>query len=87
MNVYSRAAQYMANDEGYVEFSCHAIDDVQDAMYSDARKNYCQMFKPSLRTYDEAQWGDKWSESLFARRECRILALCFAAAMHETGDL
>ena len=50
--------------------------------YSEEREAYNEMFRPPYSMYDK--WGNHWGED---RKSCRVLALCFAAAMAEAGDL
>ena len=66
-------------DDRQVEFSCSAI-----TVYGtwSARESYAEFFKPDPESYfwagqAEHEWG----------RKGRVLALCFAAAMAESGDL
>ena len=56
----------------------------------DEREAFERTFCPTLPAYF-SYWGRHWSEdgSEFSAEthRCRVLALCFAAAMAETGDL
>ena len=80
--VYLEAARMIAEQEE--ECSCLAIDmAVSDCgIFTAQRKAFHQQFKPSRILY--YAWGGQWGET---RRHCRILALLFAAAMAEAGDL
>lgn len=79
MNVYLQAAQAIARNHYW--FSCAAVKNCggDDALYE-------RMFWPKNRPSD---WC--WLEGQFKTpeedTEWRLTALCFAAAMHDTGDL
>ena len=87
-DVYRRAAKWLAArplDSG---------DGMCDAIGASAMPNDClaacrkvQIFCRSARPV-LIWWGAEWSrDDLAKRRECRLLALCFAAAMADEGDL
>lgn len=59
------------------------------------REAYSSLFRPPEELAKEQgdAWGAAWSDQEIPRADdpiadqCRVLALCFAAAMAETGDL
>lgn len=50
------------------------------------RFNVTDLFKPANAHY-LSYWGVLWSNDPEEVKRCRVLALCFLAAMYETGDL
>lgn len=92
MNIYREAAKLAnkarnSHDDGF--YSCSAISHVSNGKRwpcNDSRL-YSNLFSPyeNPATYDA--WGAWWSESLVEVMNCRVLALLFAAAMRDTGDL
>lgn len=95
MNVYLEAAQKHFSGPNWGSCKSIAREVSVDAKFSCPEvKKYCDMFRPDGATSDALAWGIDWAGpgvSLYEGddviRECRVLALCFAAAMHETGDL
>lgn len=85
--IYRRAAVRQARDK---YCSCLAIVCVDKRSlrnwdgFTNAAEAYAEMFKPFKKTHSHCSWGNRWKEDA---QECRILALCFAAAMAEAGDL
>lgn len=79
--VYREAAKFCFDNDS---FSCCAITHKPDpeGLYRWAlRKEYEALFKPEGGFY---AWGDMWGDE---SRKCRILALCFMAAIAESeGD-
>ncbi len=84
MSVYLKAAEYSA---GQWRASCLAVKEVGG---SDAdSKKYGEMFCP-IGDANLRAWGWDWhqgNEHESVVQKCRVLALLFAHAMHETGDL
>lgn len=83
MNIYLEAAQMV--DSGREHYSCMAIGHAGKWKDGAVEKldAYAVLFCPAGEDF-EGPWGMKWGN---AQGACRVLALCFAAAMHETGDL
>ncbi len=78
--VYLRAAE--AIDSRDCICSCFAV--AQASNYQGAAPSrYGRRFCPGGWAHDGI-WGNEWGDNV---RECRILALCFAAAMAESGAL
>lgn len=85
--IYRNAAMRIENDES--EFSCLAVRDVINPLVASEHipesVAYDNTFRPA-KTENYA-WGTDWSMKEKRRKKIRILALCFAAAMAETGDI
>jgi hypothetical protein len=85
--IYLRAAEMTdAFDEGTCRTVQRAATGKCDGCVSEPHLTtyaYQKMFAP-LEQGNQGYWGYVWGED---RRFCRVLALCFAAAMAETGDL
>lgn len=87
MSVYLRAAEIADVDDNHTEGSCICIIDagvkvgmlVGDVIA--AEDTYGAIFSPEDDA--EAYWGEAWPDP----KACRVLALLFAHAMHEAGDL
>ena len=79
--VYREAADLIPKDYA----SCFAVNKVVSGHHecgtSEARA-YEELFAPYVKTF---AWGEQWGEEP-ERTNCRILALCFMAAMVEAGD-
>lgn len=97
MNVYLIAAELI--EEKRDVYSCVAIDRVSygtslgNKPVSKEALTYGEIFSPDP-THTRGFWlsGEFMSKdgdgaNAVARREWRLTALCFAAAMHDTGDL
>jgi hypothetical protein len=89
--VYRKAAERIfLNRGGYVNFSCWAIDEVVGfESRSLQRNNYEAWFKPEETK--RAVWANEWKDGIFPPKEedlmvdeCRIIALCFMAAICES---
>lgn len=89
--VYREAAKQGA--EGAIDGACVWIAWAQDkdggAYFCDPLvEEYSGLFKPGPGVY----WGELWADNIHnprpdpATRECRVLALCFMAAIVEAGD-
>lgn len=86
--VYLKAAEIESEQHW---FSCQAIEwalgrnrNESITGWSALSTRYANIFKPHQDTYAHSTWGHQWAED---QHECRILALCFAAAMAKAGDL
>ncbi len=83
-NVYREAAQAME-----LGIQCKAVDcGWPCCAMSTATKNNDTLFFASKRAFIEA-FGAEWTGTMATtkERDNAILALCFAAAMADTGDL
>ena len=60
---------------------------VEDALGADVRRAYEQAYEFGTICVTSENDHELWSMDDLTRRERRILLLCFAAAMAETGDL
>ncbi len=89
---YREAARLMEREaiyfDGPVTYACHALELVEFGHASWADSKYCS---PLRDVFDpEREGGSAWlcdaTVSTEARKEIRILALCFMAAMVEAGD-
>lgn len=94
--VYRSAAKRLAAGIGG-PYSCVALN---QGLNSPLCRAYVEMFQPEPEVYEGLAWGAAWSDNFGlvpmnevgllndeSAQSCRILALCFAAAMAETGDL
>ena len=89
--VYREAAYRV--EFGFHSFSCWAIEDVlvvplhgEETKEKDKHplvRSYEKTFRPEACGWTH-NWGVYWNGD--ERRDCRILALCFMAAMVEAGD-
>lgn len=78
-----RAAAKRISECDYGAFSCVTISQA-----GGDSEDYAKLFRPSEKE-DSALWGMGWSEDIKnwrQRNNCRIIALCFMAAMVEAGD-
>lgn len=74
-------------------YSCVMIDEAvnwpDSGSHSPETKAYIKMFRPrnppSKTFWLDGIYGDSWADD--AAKEWRLTALCFAAAMYDTGDL
>lgn len=75
------------SETGYSRASCLAIQDAaeRDFGWLSETLAYQKLFLPE-QTREYELWGKDWGTPEEVR-DCRILALLFAAAMAETGDL
>ena len=87
MNIYHRAHDWLEeqHEKGNPFLgSCEAI--VLGEGWGDSPPpdvvQYANMFKPDDTAKDF--WGDEWGDDM---DNCRLLALAFAAAMRDAGDL
>ena len=83
-------------ERGQDRFSCNAIDDIAGGFNTPARQYYSDLIAPEandalVMLHDvkwegkgTGAWGWYWGEEAGA---CRILALCFAAAVAESEGL
>lgn len=87
MNVYLKAAKLMHKWAAHeCNGCCDAIyQSIDDPCYGNATREFTWLFRPN--TYSCPYWGILWGGKIQEAKECRVLALCFAAAMHSTGDL
>ena len=76
--VYREAARQI--EEGIQIWTCNALECLGASPIP-----YAALFKPEDEHFD-GSWGTRWSDSYEERQDCRILALCFMAAMVEAGD-
>ena len=91
-DIYLKAAESMFLKLDVCErqtFSCRAIQIAVTGKGEGCVSSPCietaiyqELFSPE--EIKDSHWGNAWGEE---RDECRVLALCFAAAMAETGDL
>ncbi len=84
MDIYLEAAKIVDATEdcpscGAIWFAGKSFVD-----YFRARTAYSQLFTPSYGTDPNSIWGRQWGSN---KKQCRVLALLFAHAMSETGDL
>ncbi len=83
--IYRSAAERIANRQrtryGCLN-SCCMIDEISRCSNSDATRRYQHLFRPKGNT--RLWWASGWKPHIHV---CRVLALCFAAAMAEAGDL
>lgn len=92
--LFIRAAEAVA--EGRQEFSCCAIDHFanEEVGYSQERVLYDELFEPGASYNPDrlSAWGILWSdkrgkkEKEQEQKDCRVLALCFMAAIVEEED-
>lgn len=90
--IYRKAAEWVetcpwADQEFGGRPSCLALKDVGMVNNPAPWTPYHAMFSPGSDTDDCTAWGKEWSANYMDVRNCRVLALCFAAAMVEAGDL
>lgn len=84
MNVYLEAAKKLDRwKASEIAGCCIAVYEANGGGFRDL--DFEQFFKPSDNSF--GYWGIHWGVNNDERKACRVLALCFAAAMHETGDL
>lgn len=90
-DVYRRAAEFLESrpPDGGMGMCC-AVDIILAAggamtSHRAAACSALEVFQPFpiLMLY----WGVQWSDDPQERRNCRVLALLFAAAMADAGDL
>ena len=84
-----KAAELIQNERAHLGYSCAAVQEAATggadgcvAHQHRLTREYESTFSPRINDSGCA-WGEQWPD----RKECRILALCFAAAMAEAGDL
>ena len=93
--VYREAARRMAENENASEFSCIMIERAQGDSYRESDiDEYNSFFKPENE--DAYAWGWRFAtDNIFDYRDpyvqatandCRILALCFMAAIAEDDE-
>lgn len=86
--VYRDAAAYLFRRNPKVWWGCcDAINKVttgDPCIRSAQEAVFAAYFKPENTNY--VYWGGQWSDDSRERHACRILALCFMAAMVEAGD-
>ncbi len=82
--IYRKAAKQVANGDDYQ--MCYAIDDAA-GNNEEADSVFTPIFSPRQGMGNSESWGREFSADLPERKRCRVLALCFAAAMAEAGDL
>lgn len=86
--VYRDAADYLCRPTPKDCWgTCDAINQIAagDPCYeSPAKARYESYFMPPSST--RCYWGEMWGDSPDEIHECRLLALCFMAAMVEAGD-
>jgi hypothetical protein len=95
MNVYLEAAKLLVR-KPTVEYSCNAIGTVlwlNGKPTESAVRDYAALFSPNQPLDADEAWLTNTGHSKRAlapgqeAAEWRLTALCFAAAMHDTGDL
>ncbi|MCR4297539.1 MAG: hypothetical protein NUV75_02115 [Gallionella sp.] len=85
--IYRRAAREMERDDDGELFSCiliRTLCNFHGKGLGPTAQQYSDLFKPRLSVDSGKGWGEEWGNDA---RDCRILALCFAAAMAEANDL
>lgn len=86
--VYLRAAQlaeqYIADESHNNIRSCWLIDEICRETQSEARKKFVEHVLCGVSN-SSALYGPTCSDNI--SNEARVIALCFAAAMAESGDL
>lgn len=90
VNAYRNAARHLERFHGY---ACLTIEEQGISCSA-----FCKKFKPTIREANEAvplpdrswrkdetdgAWGFFWGDD---SHDCRVLAVCFMAAMVEAGD-
>jgi hypothetical protein len=88
--VYREAARAVAERE--VTCSCDAVS-LTDNFNAGRRhwgcresanaRRYAALFAPNGRETAELIWGEAWSEDFVEQQSCRVIALCFMAAITE----
>lgn len=91
-DVYRRAAEFLESQPPHESMGmCDAVDKIlakNDAMFSlRAAARRALLIFSRTNSLLRLWWGDEWSDDLQERQNCRVLALLFAAAMADTGDL
>ena len=81
--IYRRAAEVMFYHTRGEDCACGAIWFAQDD-WSDKSNNAAVFGKVFGTVSNSVYWGKEWGENA---DECRVLALLFAAAMAEHGDI
>ena len=71
-----------AQDAEFHSFSCNSLVMVTRGE-PERVTDYADMFRPDV-TDNGTAWGVDWGDD---KQACRVLALLFAAAMAEAGDL
>ena len=79
--IYLRAADLVEN---FDDAACLALDQVQgnrscDYDYFPATVEFRKLFSPDVE--ECACWGTQWEDGDTSAKECRVLALCFMAAI------
>jgi hypothetical protein len=86
--IYRRAAVLCQNAGrgDPANYSCTSIGKASN-WFDGNIERYSDTFKPRLTSKGHMPWGNSWARNNAERKPIRVLALCFAAAMAETGDL
>lgn len=82
--IYRKAAELIAR--GTQQHSCVAISIVVNYESFHERQSYGALFRPSRRVGSNDPWGEWWSEESKVCRDCRVIALCFMAAIAEDEE-
>jgi hypothetical protein len=82
--IYRKAAESLATGKSTTQWSCWAVryaDNGSEFIASKREERYDRMFRPHPQCN---AWGLMWGDD---KKDCRILALCFMAAISESeGD-
>ena len=82
--IYRKAARRIER-AAHGMFSCSTLNTITGD--GEAARRYAELFRPE--DYNGECWGHAWANGWDQWRErnaCRIVALCFMAAMVEAGD-
>lgn len=91
--IYAEAARIVEQEnfcEGKHQYACDALwlqwrrDRITLEHYRSLVRTFGHWFKPERMSYDDGWYGSSRREE---NRGPRVIALCFAAAMAETGDI
>ena len=89
--VYLRAARQIARERGYwAKGCCNAIINIDKECGESSKKEFAVLFSPSHQRFNywAMQWMDNpdygdWDDEV---KRCRVLALCFMAALTEWDE-
>lgn len=93
-DVYRRAAEFLESQPPDESMGmCDAVDEILVKNGATVRQRIAACM--ALRIFSRIEtpmpalvrWGDEWSDDPRERQNCRVLALLFAAAMTDKGDL
>lgn len=100
MNIFHEAAEIVSLKISVFAFCCSTLDVLDPTGVE--KNSFTKLFAPiptefcfttsysSSYVHGKDAWGQYWGnapDDYETARECRVLALCFAAAMRDAGDL